>query len=133
MVDSITRYNLAKFILDNQEITTDTFKITISQDTEEYTSSASHHPYAMSFSTETLEWELTDVDPIFRKAFSNQLKVQQENPHRLPSIVTYDYNEINGDLVEDDVFYEAYITEVEKENANHPFSVKGQALRRKQL
>lgn len=132
-MDNITRYNLAKIVLNNESIKTSTFKITIKQETEEYTSSDSHHPYAMSFSNETLEWEMSDIDPQYRGHFNEQLKAQQENPHKLPTIVTYDYNEVNGDLVEDDVFYEAYVKEVSKENANKPFSVKGAALRRKQI
>ena len=40
------------------------------------------------------------------------------------------YNPETGDIAEDDVYDGAYITEISKENANKPFSVKGGALRK---
>lgn len=59
------------------------------------------------------------------------MTAQQENPADLPMIAAYDYNEINGDLVESEVYYGAYITEISNENVNNPFSVKGSCLRMK--
>ena len=41
-----------------------------------------------------------------------------------------DYNKATGDLVEDDAYGGAYITEISKENANKPFSVKGGATKK---
>lgn len=125
------RYNLAQIIFNDTEITTDKFKVTRKQDADEYTATNSHNPYALSFSSETFEYELTDVDPLQRGFFKDLMTAQQENPNDLPMIATYDFNEITGDLVEDDVFYDCYIKELSKENANDPFSVKGQALRMK--
>ena len=45
-------------------------------------------------------------------------------------ISTYDYSEVTGDLVEDDVYDEVWVEELSKENANKPFSVKGGAMRK---
>lgn len=132
-MDNIERYSLAKFTIGDNSITTDSFKTTIKQEVEEFTSCDSHNPYALSFSGETIEWELTDVDPNMRNFFKDLQKSQQSNPANLPKIATYDYNERTGDLVEDEVFYDAYVSEISKENANDPFSVKGGALRRKQV
>lgn len=127
----VKRYNLAQIIFDETQITTDKFKTTRKQEADEYTATNSHNPYAISFTSETFEWELTDVDPVQRPIFSDMMTAQQEHPDNLPMIATYDFNEITGDLVEDDVYYDAYIKEISKENANNPFSVKGQCLRMK--
>ena len=48
----------------------------------------------------------------------------------LPMISTYDYSEISGDIVEDDVFVDVWVEEISKENANKPFSVKGGAKKK---
>ena len=123
------RYNLAQILFNDTEIRTDKFKVTRKQEADEYTATNSHSPYALSFNTETFEYELTDVDPLQRSVFKEMMVSQQEHPNELPMIATYDFNEITGDLIEDDVFYDCYITEISKENANDPFSVKGSALR----
>jgi len=126
-----TRYNLAQALFRNTEITTDSFKTTRKQDTETYTACNSHSPYAVAFGAESYEWEMSDIDPLMRKFFDEVMDYQKENPNDLGLFATYDFNEITGDLVEDDVYYDAYITEISKENANKPFSVKGEALRKK--
>lgn len=126
-----TRYNLAQALFRNTEITTDTFKTTRKQDTETYTACNSHSPYAVAIGAESYEWEMSDIDPLMRKFFDEVMDYQKENPNDLGLFATYDFNEITGDLVEDDVYYDAYITEISKENANKPFSVKGEALRKK--
>lgn len=126
-----TRYNLAQALFRNTEIITDSFKTTRKQDTETYTACNSHSPYAVAFGAESYEWEMSDIDPLMRKFFDEVMDYQKENPNDLGLFATYDFNEITGDLVEDDVYYDAYITEISKENANKPFSVKGEALRKK--
>ena len=126
-----TRYNLAQALFRNTEITTDSFKTTRKQDTETYTACNSHSPYAVAFGAESYEWEMSDIDPLMRKFFDEVMDYQKENPNDLGLFATYDFNEITGDLVEDDVYYDAYITEISKEKANKPFSVKGEALRKK--
>ena len=126
-----TRYNLAQALFRNTEITTDSFKTTRKQDTETYTACNSHSPYAVAFGAESYEWEMSDIDPLMRKFFEEVMDYQKENPNDLGLFATYDFNEITGDLVEDDVYYDAFITEISKENANKPFSVKGEALRKK--
>lgn len=126
-----TRYNLAQALFRNTEITTDSFKTTRKQDTETYTATNSHVPYAVAFGAETYEWEMSDIDPLMRKFFEEAMDYQKENPNDLGLFATYDFNEITGDLIEDDVYYDAFITEISKENANKPFSVKGEALRKK--
>ena len=124
------RYNLAQAFFRDTEITTDGFKTTRKIETEEYTSTNSHHPYAVNFKGETFEWEMSDIDPLFRPFFNEVIDYQKENPNDLGFFATYDFNEITGDLVEDDIYYDAYVTEISKENANNPFSVKGSALRK---
>ncbi len=125
------RCNLAQALFRNTEITTDGFKTTRKQDTETYTACNSHSPYAVAFGAESYEWEMSDIDPLMRKFFEEVMDYQKENPNDLGLFATYDFNEITGDLVEDDVYYDAFITEISKENANKPFSVKGEALRKK--
>ena len=83
------------------------------------------------FKKEEFEWEASDIDPALRKAVKAIYDQQQANPGRKGTISTYDFNEVTGDLVPDDVFYGAYITEISKENANKPFSIKGGATGRK--
>lgn len=126
-----TRYNLCQVVFKDKEIIHDTLKITRKQDTEELTCNSSHYPYAVQFKGETVEFELSDVDPLQRGFFDDMMTAQQENPADLPMIAAYDWNEINGDLVESEVYYGVYITEISKENVNNPFSVKGSCLRMK--
>ena len=127
---SVQRYNLAQILYENNQITTDTFKTTRKLDSEEYTASNSYNPYSVNLSKETFEWEMSDIDPQFRSFFDEMMDKQKANPDELALVATYDYNPETGDIVEDDVYYGAYITEISKENANKPFTVKGGALRK---
>lgn len=125
------RYNLCQVVFKDKEIIHETLKITRKQEAEELTSNSSHNAYAVQFGNETFEFELSDVDPLQRGFFNEIMTAQQSNPSDLPMIAGYDWNEHNGDLVESDVYYDAYITEISTENVNNPFSVKGSCLRMK--
>ena len=127
---NVKRYNLAQFVFDDTQIRVDKFKTTRKQDVESLTACNSHSPYAVMFGAEEFEWEASDIDPIFRSFFSDVMDRQKEDPTDLAMISTYDYSEISGDLVEDDVFDEVWVEELEKENANKPFTVKGGARKK---
>ena len=127
---TVKRYNLAQIVYEGKQITTDTFKTTRKIDTEEYTASNDYTPYAINFSNETFEWEMIDIDPTYRSFFEDMMDRQKEDPSTLATVATYDYNKVTGDLVEDDAYGGAYITEISKENANKPFSVKGGATKK---
>ena len=125
------RYNLAQLMFDDLEIICDSFKTTIKSDSEELTASRSNNSYDVQFGKETIEWEASDIDPAQRKDIMTIYDQQQVDPTKRGTISSYDFNELTGDLVPDDVFYGAYITEISKENANKPFSIKGGATGRK--
>lgn len=125
------RYNLAQLLFDDIEIVADSFKTTKKIDTEELTATNSSNPYDVQYGKESLEWEASDVDPALRKIVDQIYDQQLANPARKGTISTYDFNEVTGDLIPDDVFYGAYITEIGKESANQPFSIKGGATGRK--
>ena len=125
------RYNLCQVVFKDKEIIHDTLKITRKQEAEELSCNSSHHAYAVQFGNETFEFELSDVDPLERGFFNEMMTVQQSDPSDLPMLAGYDWNENTGDLVESDVYYGAYITELSIENVNNPFSVKGSCLRMK--
>lgn len=127
---TVQRYNLAQIVYEDNKITADSFSTTRKLDSEEYTASDSYNPYAVNLSKETFEWEIKDIDPTFRGFFEDMMDRQKANPNDLAMIATYDYNPTNGDIVEDDVYDGVYITEISKDNANKPFSVKGGALRK---
>lgn len=127
---AVQRYNLAQIVYEDQQITTDTFKTTRKLDSEEYTASNSYNAYAVNLTKETFEWEMSDIDPTFRPFFEDMMNRQKADPTDLATVATYDYNSENGDIVEDDVYDGAYITEISKENANKPFSVKGGAIKK---
>ena len=76
------------------------------------------------------QWEMSDIDPTFRSFFEEMMDRQKADPSDLATVATYDYNKATGDLVEDDAYGGAYITEISKENANKPFSVKGGATKK---
>ena len=101
---TVQRYNLAQIVYEDQQITTDTFKTTRKIDTEEYTASNDYNPYAINFSNETYEWEMSDIDPTFRSFFEEMMDRQKADPSDLATVETYDYNKSTGDLVEDDVY-----------------------------
>jgi len=125
------RYNLAQMMFNDLEIVADSFKTTIKMDAEELTATNSSNPYDVQYGKESLEWEASDIDPALRKDVQAIYDQQKIDPSSKGTIATYDFNELTGDLVPDDVFYGAYITEISKENGNQPFSVKGGALKRK--
>ena len=127
---TVTRYNLAQFVYEDQEITVSEFSTTQSIDDEPLTASNSYNAYGVDLSNETFEWELSDIDPRHRPFFQEMWENQQIDPSNLATVSTYDYNPKTGDIVEDDNFDGVYITEISKDNANKPFSVKGKALRR---
>lgn len=131
MANENKRYNLAQFIFNDTEVVGDSFTLTRKQDTETFTSFNSHTPYCVAINGETYEWELTDVDPIQKKIFTDAMNAQKKNTSNLPLIATYNFDDETGDLVEDDVLYDVFITELSKES-NKPFSVKGEALRLKE-
>ena len=125
------RYNLAQMMFNDLEIVADSFKTTIKMDAEELTATNSSNPYDVQYGKESLEWEASDIDPALRKEVQTIYDQQKIDPSSKGTIATYDFNELTGDLVPDDIFYGAYITEISKENGNQPFSVKGGALKRK--
>ena len=125
------RYNLAQMMFNDLEIVADSFKTTIKMDAEELTATNSSNQYDVQYGKESLEWEASDIDPALRKDVQAIYDQQKIDPSSKGTIATYDFNELTGDLVPDDIFYGAYITEISKENGNQPFSVKGGALKRK--
>lgn len=127
---NVTRYNLAQIVYEDTEITADNFKTTHKFDSEELTATNSYNPYGVNITGESFEWEISDIDPTQRPYFEEMMENQKEDPTNLALIATYDYNPKTGDIAEDDVYDGAYITEISKESANKPFSVKGGALRK---
>lgn len=127
---NVTRYNLAQFVYEDEQITVDSFSTTQSIDADELTACNSYNPYGVDLKNETFEWELSDIDSRFRPFFQEMWDKQQIDPTDLAMISTYDYNPRTGDIAEDDVFDGVYIKEISKDNANKPFSVKGGALKR---
>jgi len=127
---NVMRYNLAQFVFDDTEIRTDSFKTTRKIEAETLTATNSHMPYATMFAKEELEWEASDIDPVYRSFFEDVIERQKADPTNLGIVATYDYSEVTGDLVEDDIYDDVWIEEISKENANKPFSVKGGAMRK---
>lgn len=127
---SVTRYNLAQFVFNGEQIRVGSFKTTRKMDTETLQACNSHRPYAVMFGKEELSWEASDIDPIYRPFFEEVMDRQKADPTDLGMVSTYDYSEITGDLLEDDVYDEVWVEELSKENANKPFSAKGNAMRK---
>ena len=118
MADSV-RYNQSQIMFGDLEIVCGSFKTSFKTDTEDLTATNSKSPYDTQFGNETVEAEASDIDPALRKPLKKLWASQTRD-----TLSTYDFNEDTGDLIEDDVFYGAYIKEISKENANKPFSVK---------
>ena len=118
MADNETRYNRSILMFGDVEIVCKTFKPTYKVDSEDYTASNSSVPYDASLGDITAEAEASDIDPLLRPVLK---KIMLNKEKR--TLVSYDYDEDTGNLIEDDVFYKAYIKELSKEN-NTPFSVK---------
>lgn len=123
----IKRYNLAQFVFNGTRIRADTFKTTQKFSTEKHTCTESHNPYYISIGAEEVSWEISEIDQAHRKFFKDAVKYQKQNPDNLPEIITYDYEETSGELVEDDIFKKCAIEEISKENANGKISIKGSA------
>lgn len=130
MASTVTRYNLAQFVFNDTQIRTETFKTTRKIEAEKLSACNSHYPYAVMFKNEEFDWECSDIDPVYRSFFEDIIEAQKADPTNLAMVSTYDYSEVTGDLVEDDVFDEVWVEELSKENANKPFSVKGGATRK---
>lgn len=127
------RYNYAKFTINGTDIIVESFKLGIKQETTEHNCSSSAYPYEVSMGKISLDWDLTKVAARHYKLFKSLLKKQNADPDDLAQVAIYDYNEQTGDLVEADVLYGVYVTEISPENSNDPFSVKGKAKRMKDL
>lgn len=112
-------YGESQLMFDDVEIVCDSFKITFKRDNDDLTATNSSTPYGTQFGKETIEAEASDIDPALRKV----LKRHWERKTRA-TLASYDFEEDTGDLIEDDVLYNAYIKEISKENANKPFSIK---------
>ncbi len=130
MVNTVTRYNLAQFVFNKTNIPTETFKTTRKISVEKLKACNSHSPYAVMFGEEEFDWEASDIDPVYRSFFEDVIELQKADPSNLGMVSTYDYSEVTGDLVEDDVFDEVWVEELSKENANKPFSIKGGAKKK---
>ena len=113
------RYNQAQLLFGELEIICGSFKTSFKTDTEELTATNSTSAYDTQFGKDTVEAEASDVDPALRKTIK---KMWSENIRDV--LVSYDFDEQTGDLIEDDVLYGAYIKEISKEDANKPFSIK---------
>lgn len=113
------RYSKAQIMYGDLEIVCDGFKAGYKKDSEEYTALNSDTPYGTRKGAVTVEPEASDVDPALRKDLQRMFDQDVE-----ATLVSYDYEESTGNLIEDDVFYNAYIKELSKEDVNKPFSVK---------
>lgn len=123
-------YQQALFVIDSvtENILCEEFTVTNELDAETRPCTSSIDPYDVDFGKRTLSWSLDSVAPKFRKDLEKVME-EQVTLGKLFNIQTYDFAEGTGDLVEDDVLYDAYITNIEKTSANKPFSVEGGALR----
>lgn len=120
------RYNKAQLMYGDIEIVCGSFKTSFKIDTTDLKATNSSTPYDTQFGDETIEAEASDIDPNLRKI----LKAKYEKKAR-ETLASYDFEEETGNIVEDDVLYDAYIKELSKEDANKPFSVKFGATRYK--
>ena len=115
-------YSLAQLMFDDVEIIAGSFKVTFKMDSEELSATNSHNPYAVQDGNESIEWEASDINPnlrpVVKQLYSKRVRA---------TVATYDFDDDTGSVVEDDVLYGAYISEMSKENSNKPFSIKGGA------
>jgi len=118
MADDV-RYSQAQLMYGDLEIVCGGFKVTFKQDSEDLTATNSTVPYDVSLGKETVEAEASDVDPALRSTIKKLFKEKAKL-----TLASYDFEEATGNLVEDDVLYNAYIKEIGKEDANKPFSIK---------
>lgn len=127
---NVMRYNLAQFVFEDTQIRTEEFKTSRKIEAEKLVACNSHTPYATMFAKEELTWEASKIDPIYRSFFEDVIDKQKADPTNLATISTYDYSEITGDLIVDDVYDDVWVEEISKDNANKPFSVKGGAMKK---
>ena len=118
MADTV-RYNEAQLMFGDLEIICGSFKTSFKTDTEDMTATNSRNAYDTSFGKETVEAEASDIDPALRKTIKRLYDANVKD-----TLASYDFDEATGNLVEDDVLYGAHITEISKEDANKPFSIK---------
>lgn len=113
------RYNQSILLFGDLEIVCGSFSTGFKRDSEDLTATNSATPYGTLDGNDKLEAEAKDVDPALRKTVKKlwQQKVRD-------TLASYDFDEDTGDLIEDDVFYDAKITEISKENGYKPFSIK---------
>ena len=121
MADNVS-YNQSQLMYGDLEIICGGFKVSYKEDADDLTATNSSTPYGTQHGAVSVEWEASDIDPKLRKPlkrfFDNKIH---------ETLASYDFDENTGDLFEDDVLYNAYITEISKEDGNKPFSVKGGA------
>ena len=118
MADTV-RYNEAQLMFGDLEIICGSFKTSFKRDTEDLTATNSSNAYDTSLGKESVEAEASDIDPALRKEIKRLYDAKTKD-----TLASYDFDEDTGELVEDDVLYGAYITEISKEDANAPFSIK---------
>lgn len=115
----IKRYNQSILLFGDLEIVCGSFNTSFKRDSEDLTATNSATPYDTLDGKENLEAEAKDIDPALRK----QLKKLWQDKVR-DTLASYDYDEDTGDIIEDDVFYDAKISELSKEDGYKPFSIK---------
>lgn len=118
MADTV-RYNQSILMFDDLEIVCGGFKTSFKTDSDDLTATNSSNAYDSMDGKETVEAEASDIDPALRKP----IKALYDRKVR-GTLASYDFNEDTGSLIEDDVLYGARITEISKEDANKPFSIK---------
>ena len=122
MATDTKRYSQSRLIFGDIVIICDGFKTTFKKESKSLTSTESSNAYDNLVGKETIEWEASNIDPALRKTlkkyYDDEIKV---------TLASYDFEESTGNLVEDDVLYGAFIKELSKEDANQPFSIKGEA------
>ena len=113
-------------MFDDLEIVCGGFKTSFKTDSDDLTATNSSNAYDSMDGKETVEAEASDIDPALRKP----IKALYDKKVR-GTLASYDFDEDTGSLIEDDVLYGARITELSKENANKPFSIKIKARNHK--
>lgn len=113
------RYSNAQIMFGDVEIICGGFKSGYKRETEEYTALNNDDPYATRYGSVSVEPEASDVDPALRPVLQKMFDEKTE-----ATLASYDYDNDTGSLFEDDVFYNAYIKELSKEDVNKPFTVK---------
>ena len=122
MATDTKRYSQSRLIFGDTVIICDGFKTSFKKDSKSLTSTDSSNAYDNLLGKETIEWEASGIDPALRKT----LKKYYDDEIKA-TLASYDFEEATGNLVEDDVLYGAFIKELSKEDANQPFSIKGEA------